>query len=342
MKSLSLTAALVLIPGGIAAHASPIITTEYGIEFVTVGDPGNRGVLPEETGSGPLLYGVNGSVDYEFRIGRTEVTVGQWMEFVDAYTPFVDRPIFFGQHGFYSWGATYDFANRQIVQRVPDDHPALVSFGFAARYANWLHNDKVNEAWAFETGAYDTASWQVGPNGEPPENPNYSASPDARFRLPTQDEWIKTVYWDPNRNGEGEGGYWAYPYQSDAPLVPGELSDVGVNEQLPGPSYIEHLPVGSFPQAEGVWGALDVSGSALEYVQRVNRMDSLALAGSARGGSADADQIGFSFITHAGPTSQGEYTYQPFGFRLVTSIPTPSALVVGIFSVAAFPSRRRK
>ncbi|MBL9000834.1 MAG: hypothetical protein JNK25_06825, partial [Phycisphaerae bacterium] len=53
-----------------------------GIEFVTVGAPGNPAYAGPDNNN--LVTG-RGSVPYEFRIGRTEVTTAQWVEFYNAF-----------------------------------------------------------------------------------------------------------------------------------------------------------------------------------------------------------------------------------------------------------------
>ena len=54
-----------------------------GIDFVTLSDPGN----PNWTGGG--TNNNRGGVDYEFKIGRFDVTTAQWVEFMNAG---FDRP----------------------------------------------------------------------------------------------------------------------------------------------------------------------------------------------------------------------------------------------------------
>jgi len=208
------SAAVLVALAALAAPAwalEPQITTAYGIDFVTIGDPGNRDTTVAETVTqAESLHTPRGSVGYAYRMGRTEITMGQWREFVEAYLPYFE-PETTGDlsfSGFTSRGIEIDPSTQQIIQRIPDDRPAEVGWTYAARFANWLHNDKATEPWAFETGAYDTSTYQEGPDGSPPTDPQFTASPGARFRLPTPDEWIKAVYWDPNKNGPGEGGYW--------------------------------------------------------------------------------------------------------------------------------------
>lgn len=66
----------------------------YGFDWVTVGAPGNRPATATEAPEFFAPFSIPdqhvGRVDHEFRITRTEVTVGQWFEFVDAFWPHWD------------------------------------------------------------------------------------------------------------------------------------------------------------------------------------------------------------------------------------------------------------
>jgi hypothetical protein len=75
---------LVVTLGCLSGTALAQVDPLSGIDFVTIGDPGN----PNWTGGG--FYNNNhGRVDYEYRIGRFEVTTAQWVQFMNAAT---DRP----------------------------------------------------------------------------------------------------------------------------------------------------------------------------------------------------------------------------------------------------------
>lgn len=63
------------------------ITYQHGIEFVTIGAPGNADWAGNGT-PGDLTIGCGG-VNYEYRIGRYEVTTSQWVAFYNAA---FDRP----------------------------------------------------------------------------------------------------------------------------------------------------------------------------------------------------------------------------------------------------------
>jgi len=204
------------------AHADPVFSTTHNIQFSTTSDPGNP-VVPQSVGPGFYFGGQPlwqaGSVKYEYRMARTEVTVAQWHEFITAYRPF------------YTAGSTtiVPFTSSWIVwsssQQQYAYNPANADMAVnpawrnAAAFANWYHNDKVNEAWAFQTGAYDTSSFGQTATGEITDQ--RERSPGARFWIPSHDEWIKAMHWDPDRHGHGQGGYWAYPHGSNDPPVPG-------------------------------------------------------------------------------------------------------------------------
>ncbi|MCA9274260.1 MAG: hypothetical protein KDA31_14590, partial [Phycisphaerales bacterium] len=73
-------AAIVLSVCAFPATAQPA-PPDYGFNFITIGDVGNAAY------DGPDQRGVvtgRGSVDYEYRIARTEVTTGQFVEFLNG------------------------------------------------------------------------------------------------------------------------------------------------------------------------------------------------------------------------------------------------------------------
>src|SRR5262245_8362494 len=68
-RSVSCYAASVLLAGALSARA-------VNIELVTVGNPGNAGT--------PAVPSARVRVDYVYGIGKYEVTVGQYAEFLNA------------------------------------------------------------------------------------------------------------------------------------------------------------------------------------------------------------------------------------------------------------------
>ena len=110
------------------------------IETVTVGNPGNPGESQFD--------GTFGGVDYVYRIGKYEITAGEYTAFLnavaatDTYSLYnvqmwthaegskIDRA---GSPGSFTYSVSPDRANRPVN---------FVDFGDALRFANWLHNNQ--------------------------------------------------------------------------------------------------------------------------------------------------------------------------------------------------------
>lgn len=227
---------------------------DYGFQWAVIGDPGNRATRPEEVPFEPELQ--IGAVGYEYRMAKTEVTIGQWLEFVNAYTPHYTGSL--GDVGF--TGFTIGWVVDHWEAFEPLDHPARMSWEHAARYCNWLTNGKATTREAFERGAYDTSTFTRNPDGS--YNHQLAHDPDAMFWIPTWDEWVKAAHWDPAKNG-GEGGYWLYPTTSDTAPISGPP---GFGETNAG-DFGFLTPVGSYPGTQSPWGLLDTSGGVHELLE---------------------------------------------------------------------------
>ncbi|MEM9082924.1 MAG: SUMF1/EgtB/PvdO family nonheme iron enzyme [Planctomycetota bacterium] len=310
-----------------------------GFDLVTIGDPGNRAPLPEETPDLTLIFPdspqTRGSVNYEYRIGRTEITVAQHLEFVQAYYPFYDDPDggvianseFTGRH------ISASFAGLGIRQGVDPNIATNIGWEYAARYVNWLHNGKVNEAWAFETGVYDTSTFTRNPDGT--FNHQVTPAEGARFWIPTHDEWIKAAHYDPNRYGEGQGGYWTFPNATNEDLLPGHPDDGGQRNAFDEPDDV--LPVGSYPDQQSPWGLLDLAGGETEWMSTLTKNSrNFVVEGSNDeefGFLFSFDKLDFSFI--GGTNSK-------HGFRIASIVPAPSAaLVAGVWLALSCHRRER-
>lgn len=82
-----------------------------------------------------------GRVDYEYRITRTEVTVGQWWEFAQIYQQYVapDDNVTFGA---LSRDWLLPAPNRRYtLDPGTVNFPVTSSWYLAARYCNWLKMD---------------------------------------------------------------------------------------------------------------------------------------------------------------------------------------------------------
>jgi formylglycine-generating enzyme required for sulfatase activity len=242
------------------------------LDFVTVGAPGNQGAKILDDGIGPVIR--VGAVNYAFRATRTEVTKGQWLEFMNvqrAFLPENVHPInsaFTGRAAEYRGIGSDGLPVYEVTRPDLLNTPVIPSWEFVARYMNWLHNGKkplgVATAADFETGAYTMANFGV--------NEPVTRNADARFFIMDMDEWTKAVYYDPNRFGEGQGGYWMNPGSSDDPLTPGApgVGETSAGWMWSGEGFTGPPDVGAYG-VETPWGLLDASGGAREWIEAFPR-----------------------------------------------------------------------
>lgn len=252
-----------LISGGATAQSLSM----YGYDFALIGDPGNRDTNEFEVPLGPDDR--IGGVEYVYRIAVTEVTVAQHLEFVVAYYPFYVKNTGSGIVSPQFRGLAIRVTEDEIFIRPDHDpnEPTEMSWEYAARYINWLHNGKIIEDWAFETGVYDTSTFVQDDDGNWLHQQSHS--PGARFWMPTTDEWMKAAYWDPEKNN-GEGGYWRYQNSSDTEPRPGLPSEGGERNSRAGNNDGFPLPVGSYPTVISPWGVLDMAGGQSELFETVS------------------------------------------------------------------------
>ncbi|MBX3321660.1 MAG: SUMF1/EgtB/PvdO family nonheme iron enzyme [Phycisphaeraceae bacterium] len=326
-------AASVAAIGVLALSASPAAagpTPDYGIDFVVIGDPGNRHVNFDEGRRfyppfAPEDFRV-GTVNYKYRMSRTEVTVGQWLEFVNAYRPYYDGPTNWSE--FTSNWIVYDAGlGRYRAIAGAENFAANMGWRYAARFCNWLHNGKVGEQWAFENGAYDASTFGRDDNGNYTEQRERNAG--AKFWIPSFDEWIKAMHWDPNKD-DGEGGYWRYPTSSDDMPIAGPPGSGDTNTQT-GMMY----DVGSYPHVTSPWGLLDGSGGVSEWNETVATESGWRFV---KGTGANLGQP-FDLIDRfngLGPTSSFP------GLRLAGIIPSPGSTIGVVVGMLTIHRRRRR
>lgn len=311
-----------------AAIGSPIDE----IEWATVGSPGNAPFVIDYGGGFEFRAG---AVDHEFRIAKTEVTGAQWLEFVEAYAPFVD-PEYANNSEFESWSiirlpgptpGSYQY----YLPPVLADRPVEAGWRYGARFVNWLHNGRANNREAFEAGVYDTSTFGDNPDGTITDQAE--RSPGSTYFLVSRDEWVKAGFFDPNRYGEGQPGYWMYPNGSDTPPVggpPGEGGETGAGYYWPGLPP----PVGAYPDTQSPWGVLDLSGGVREWTETLDASRWRFFRGSYSG----------ALFPYYGDEITHEISVNPrslYGFRIGTPVvPSPTGVVVMVM-VLAGPRRVR-
>ncbi len=185
------------------------VASAVDIETVYVGNAGNA----DDTHNAGY-----GAVDYVYRIGKYEVTAGQYAEFLNAVAG-VDT---YGLYNESMWTSNsgckierYEGSGTEVdpyAYRVAEDwanRPVnYVSWGDAARFANWLHNDQQagpQDATTTEDGAYLL-------NGATSDTDliDVAREADWTWAIPTEDEWYKAAYYDPAADS-----YYDYPTGTD-------------------------------------------------------------------------------------------------------------------------------
>ncbi|MGP1309744.1 MAG: hypothetical protein ACTS27_06065 [Phycisphaerales bacterium] len=338
MRSTLIVAMFAGCPLALADGSHLRFTQQHGFTFSEIGDPGNPDYAFKEFPGDDFEY--FGGVDRTYRMSTTEMTGGQWHEFVLAYAPYVGD----------QWNTSTFGGNSHWIGDGADGVPQYTLFSdpqarvqvgwrFAARYCNWLHNGKPTgpdvPQWIFETGAYDTSTFTSNPDGS--VNDQATRSPGAKFWIPSRDEWVKAAYWDPNRYGEGQGGYWEQPYASDDPAATGPASQGGETNAGPiieGTGYL----VGSYADADAPWGLLDVSGGESEWLEDFQfgyPRDRLR-----KGSWAGMGEFYYLF-DEIQTTRVGAVTGSLATLRIAAVVPSPSATTI-LLAAPLFASGRRR
>ncbi len=285
---------------------------DYGLQWATIGAPGNEAAPVGFNGR------ASGKVDYEYRITKTKVTNGQWVDFLNSYAKhYSGLPNDTGLTGGF---ANYNAGEPYAVSEYFRNWATTPSFQMAARYCNWLHNDKRDDRAAFEAGAYDLSTFTTNPDGS--RNDQIAHSAGAKFWIPTLDEWIKAAYYDPNRNGPNQGGYWLYPYQSDLPPIPGEP---GAGTTNAGVGTIAGGELGLYSNATGPWGLFDVSGGGEEVTG--TSLDDVRRSLVVVGSHSASDQFTNFDRRDINGILIG-YSNDVFAFRVASTVPSPSTLAL--------------
>ena len=237
---------------------------DFGLEFVTIGDPGNE---PYSKFGGELY----GDVDYEFRIACTEFNSGQY---IDYFNNFLSAD----PDEFWSLFPNGDSSIRHDGPGIPLDleqsltcprcAPVAMSFVQAAMICNWLHNGQSDDRESLMNGAYEI-SFEY-----PIFFTNQAARhPDARYWIPSYSELLKATFYDPDKEGQGPG-WWLYPHSSDEPPIsglPGEghiPRDLTLDELRPvfgGSVRLQTVPLGVYTDVQSPWGLLDTLGGFQEW-----------------------------------------------------------------------------
>lgn len=330
---------------------------DFGLEFATVGRPGNRGALASERvvpGASMTRWPELGRVEYEYRISTTEVSASQWLPFLQAFTPrFVAAGGSFTEPNLASECVRVDPVTGAATILAGHERSAVrVGWAFAARYCNWLHNGAPTgpdvPVEVFLSGAYDMPALTGPASFDYP----LEASEGARYRLPTVHEWIKAAHYDPDRYGEAEEGYWLRHAGQDDPLTPGLPWQGGQTSAGPNSAFgvvRDAIPVGAYEGLMSPWGLYDTSGGETEWTGDPGILPGNVLDAQRRYilGTASTGAFTNPSIYDATDAILAETLFGPSvdgwiaGFRIVSVIPPPGAGCVIMLGGCLVLSRRR-
>ena len=337
-----------------SAVFQPASARAVTIDLVPVGNPGNA--------NDPATGNLYGGVAYDYQIGKYDVTIGQYAEFLNAVAKTDTYSLYntsmgtdqnirgisrTGSPGSYSYSVIgpdgvvngQSGANRPIT---------FVSWWDSARFANWLANGQptgAQNSTTTENGAYNLN----GASGTAPArnvtNPNTGATPT--YVIPTENEWYKAAYYSPVLNS-GSGGYYTYATQSNA--APGNVIGSGANQANYAPGGVSSVTqsasysgsqnyltdVGAFTNSASFYGTFDQSGNVFQW----NDLD--GLPGSSRGlrggdWTVQASALSSSFRVEFDPSYEDAIT----GFRLASpvAVPEPSTWAMGAGGLACVAGR---
>lgn len=325
---------------GLGLAAGGALGQDYDIDWVTIGDVGNAAYPGDQFGQNEG----RGSVGYEYRIGRYEVTTGQWLEFVNTYSTQSDELSRFALP--FHWGATtdrdYDGPGSRYKLRDGVEQAAMIpvlgmDWREAAMFTNWLHNNKSSDLSAIEDGAYDISTF--GTNNDGTFNDQHAHHPDAKFWIPTLDEWLKAAHYDPNRSDDD--GWWLYNHTSNEAPVSGFPGDgetsTGLDWSTDG---VRDIPLGSYLETLSPWGLLDTSGGAEEWTEEIKGRAEFRVTK----GAGVAEPPEYSYLDQAGFDfwKRPNFPELRSGLRVVGLVPTPGSMVLVPAGLVCLGWRKRR
>ncbi len=232
---LALTVFSALLLGPLIGSGSAAKRGVVGVSVVTVGDRGNQptAVVPftdaiypscSAAPSGSTDCVEIGAVPYQYQIGELEITVRQWVKFLNTVDPrgTNSRRLFEQDQRPFAWP---QYGQIRRARNAPEgEHYKVASeawadkpFGFAdflgaARLVNSLYNGSLLRKSTRSSNGLVVTTYTVllSPETETGmydmKNRSTTRLRKRGFVIPSQNEWVKAAYFD-----SAEDEYWKYP-----------------------------------------------------------------------------------------------------------------------------------
>jgi formylglycine-generating enzyme required for sulfatase activity len=219
----------------------------------------------------------------------------------------------------------------------------MISWRSAARFVNWMCNGRGSGS--TEYGAYDTSTFG---GAAPYYTDQTSHTPGATFWIPSCDEWYKAAYYDPQKYGEGQPGYWFYATQHDTPPLaeppPGgdNSANYWAGAQAVGPPYYLS-DVGAY-DCTSYYGAHDMSGNLWEWTETwwaTQAAQGQTWCRTCLGGDFDNSlpfyaPFASAYSRNAYNPPFGPYNLSKVGFRVAAAaVPEPATIAAMVFGLTA-------
>ncbi|MFM7244823.1 MAG: SUMF1/EgtB/PvdO family nonheme iron enzyme [Planctomycetaceae bacterium] len=316
--------------------------------FVPVSDAGNA--ADPTTGYG--------RVGESYRIGKYEVTIGEYAAFLNAvaaddpaglYHPAMASDatsagiLRAGTAGTYTYTVTGPAGISPVGATSAANRPiAYVDWFDAARFANWMANGQQagpQGSTTTENGVYDLSTAASGTLPRRNEvNPNTGAAPS--FFLPSENQWYKAAYYDPALR-HGRGGYYRFATRSNA--TPGNVIGDAANHAnyifSTGTMTVTQQPeimgtqnyltnVGAMRSSPSSYGTFDQNGNVWELTESAGMTGGAVIL---RGGAWTSFSSYLSSGYRLGVSTGGAASNA--GFRLAALPATAAPVVVDLVTV---------
>ncbi|MEQ9406888.1 MAG: SUMF1/EgtB/PvdO family nonheme iron enzyme [Fuerstiella sp.] len=286
----------------------------FNMEFVEIGSPGNA----DDTTGNPNPAG---KVDYTYQMGKFEVSEDMITKFNASQSLTITKDT-----------------------RGTDKPATSVSWNEAARFVNWLNTSQgFQAAYNFTTGGVNdnislwssANAWQLG--GE-----NLFRHKDARYWLPSMDEWYKAAYYDPNTST-----YFNFPTGSNtAPtaVASGTAAGTAVYDQTFGTGPADITQAGGLSP----FGIMGLGGNVFEWEETTFNL--------ANGSGSSSRGVRGGSWSHGNPhvlSVSGRLSISPadenfnVGFRVASlsstaAVPEPGSFALWLTGLAGLGWYKRK